>query len=382
MIYLDNAATTIEKAPGVTEAVIHAITAMGNAARGVHGPSLSAARMVYHARETAAGLFGADAPEHVVFTHNATDALNIAISGLIPDNSDVITTQMEHNSVLRPLYRLEDQGRIRLFTAPADSQARLDMKALEDLITPDTSAIVCTHASNLTGNVNDAAAIGRLARKHGLLFILDASQTAGSLPVHMGQMNIDALCFSGHKGLMGPQGTGCLCLRDGVLPLPRNLGGSGIHSYDRSMPESLPERLEAGTLNTHGIAGLKAAMEFIMKTGIDTIMEREKALTMLFYDQVSSIPGVKVYGDPSGTLHTPVIALNIWDLDSAEVADVLSVEYDIAVRPGAHCAPLMHKALGTTDRGAVRFSFSWYTSEDDIMAAAAAVRSIAEEYAE
>lgn len=378
MIYLDNAATTLQKPRCVIDAVVQAMTTMGNAARGAHSSSLSASRMVYETRCKVAKLFGCRLPENVVFTCNSTEALNIALNGIFSPGDHVITTDLEHNSVLRPLYRLEKQGTLQLSFVPADRQGRPDYAAFEGLIRSNTRAIVCTHASNLTGNMINLVKVGGIARKHGLLFVVDASQTAGAVPIDMETMNIDILCFTGHKGLMAPQGTGGLCIREGVEIRPFKVGGSGIHSYDREQPKPYPTRLEAGTLNSHGIAGLWAALDFLEKTGVYTVREKETALMRRFYEGVAQIDGVTVYGDFSGE-RTAVVTLNIRDYDSGAVSDALYEQYAIATRAGAHCAPRMHQALGTTDRGAVRFSFSWFNTEEEVDRAVEAVKELTEE---
>lgn len=377
MIYLDNAATTLHKPPQVMDAVVRAMTAMGNAARGAHGGALEAARTVYNTRVKLARLFGCPRPDHVIFTANSTEALNIAISGLIRPGDHVITTDCEHNSVLRPLYRLEEGG-AALDVVPADQLGRVAYEDLEALLRPDTRAVVCTHASNLTGNVLDIARIGEMARRRGALLIVDASQTAGALPIDMEAMGIDVLCFTGHKGLMGPQGTGGLCVRPGVEIEPWKVGGSGVHSYDRRQPREYPTRLEAGTLNGHGIAGLSAALDFLQEVGLEAIEAKERALMDRFYQAVSAMDGVTVYGDFSQARRSAIVALNIRDYDSAAVSDELSETYGIATRPGAHCAPRMHQALGTTDRGAVRFSFSWFNTQEEVDEAIRAVGQLAE----
>lgn len=377
MIYLDNAATTLHKPPQAMDAVVRAMTAMGNAARGAHGGALEAARTVYNTRVKLARLFGCPRPDHVIFTANSTEALNIAISGLIRPGDHVITTDCEHNSVLRPLYRLEEGG-AALDVVPADRLGRVAYEDLEALLRPDTRAVVCTHASNLTGNVLDIARIGEMARRRGALLIVDASQTAGALPIDMETMGIDVLCFTGHKGLMGPQGTGGLCVRPGVEIEPWKVGGSGVHSYDRRQPREYPTRLEAGTLNGHGIAGLSAALDFLQEVGLEAIEAKERALMDRFYQAVSAMDGVTVYGDFSQARRSAIVSLNIRDYDSAAVSDELSETYGIATRPGAHCAPRMHQALGTTDRGAVRFSFSWFNTQDEVDEAIRAVGQLAE----
>ncbi len=378
MIYLDNAATTLHKPPQVMEAVLHAMITMGNAARGAHGGALEASRTVFGTREKLARLFSCRRADHVVFTANSTEALNIAINGTIHRGDHVISTDCEHNSVLRPLYRLEEERDVELDFVPADRQGRVDYSDFERLMRPNTRAVVCTHCSNLTGNIMDLERISDIAHRHGALLLVDASQTAGTVPIHMEALGVDVLCFTGHKGLMGPQGTGGLCIRPGVEIAPWKVGGSGVHSYDRHHPMEYPTRLEAGTLNSHGIAGLSAALDVILERGVEDIQRAEHALMQRFYEGVRDIPGITVYGDFSVPERCAIVALNIRDYDSSAVSDELTVTYGIATRPGAHCAPRMHKALGTTEQGAVRFSFSFYNTEQEVDAAIAAVRAIAE----
>lgn len=377
MIYLDNAATTLHKPKSVVEAVVNAMQSMGNSARGTHQSSLGASRVIYHTREQLARLFHCPRADHVVFTSNATEALNTAICGILEAGDHVITTDLEHNSVLRPLYRMERERGIKLDFVQADEKGCLDYTQFLKLICPDTRAIICTHASNLTGNLVDIGRIGRLARENGLLFIVDASQTAGIHEIDMQKQNIDVLCFTGHKGLMGPQGTGGLCV-NGEIPIrPWKVGGTGVQTYLKEQPGKLPVALEAGTLNAHGIAGLSAALDFIEETGIDVIRAREEALMRRFYKGISGIPAVKLYGDFSGE-RAAIVAMNLADYDSGEVSDELMQEYEIATRPGGHCAPRMHEALGTVEQGAVRFSFSWFNTEEEIDRAVEAVKELCE----
>ena len=378
MIYLDNAATTRTKPPAVARAVLEALSSYGNCGRGGHQGALSAARTIYETREKIAALLGCPRADHVCFTQNSTQALNIAVCGLLRPGDHVISTDLEHNSVLRPLYRLRDAGAAVDFV-PADSRGRLDCGGFERLLRPETKAIVCTHASNLTGDAVDIARVGRFAREHGLLFILDASQTAGVLPIDLAAMGIDVVCFTGHKSLMGPQGTGGLCLREGLEIRPFTVGGTGVQSYSEAQPGDYPTRLEAGTLNGHGLAGLSAALDFLSETGIARIHAHEDALARRFYKAVRDLPGVTVYGDFSAPVRAPVVTLNIGDLDSAEVSDELAERFGIATRPGAHCAPRLHRALGTEEQGAVRFSWSYFNTEEETAAAAEAVRVLARE---
>lgn len=376
MIYLDNAATTRPKPPGVAEAVTAAMMSWGNCGRGAHEEALASARAVFSVREKVAKLLGCKRADHVAFTPNSTQALNIAISGLLGPEDHILSTDLEHNSVLRPLYRLRQQG-AEVDFVPADPNGRLDYDAFEKLLRPNTKAVVCTHASNLTGDMIDIGWVGEFCHQHGLLFILDASQTAGVFPIDMEQQHIDVVCFTGHKSLLGPQGTGGLCVREGLDIRPFAVGGTGVQSYLETQPTEYPTRLEAGTLNSHGLAGLNASLEFLMETGIDTIRAHEMALARRFYEAVREVPGVRVYGDFHKPERAPVVALNIGDYESGEVADELAERFGIATRPGAHCAPRMHRALGTTEQGAVRFSWSYFNTEEETDAAAEAVRTLA-----
>ena len=378
LIYLDNAATTLHKPPQVAEAVKNAILTVGNAARGAHGASMQASRTVFETRQKLARLLGCPQADHVVFTANSTMALNIAINGILSPEDHAISTDLEHNSVLRPLYALQEQG-MGLDFVRADRQGNIRYENFAPLFRPNTKAVVCTHASNLTGNMLDVARIAAIAHEHGALLIVDASQTAGTVPIDMTALGVDVLCFTGHKGLMGPQGTGGLCIRPGVEIRPLLRGGSGVHSFDHHQPEAYPTRLEAGTLNSHGIAGLDAAADYLLEVGVEAIHQKEQTLMRRFYDGVRYIDDVTVYGDLSPSQRAAIVALNIRDYDSAEIADVLSSDYSIATRPGAHCAPRMHEALGTVQQGAVRFSFSVFNTEEEIDAAIAAVAELARE---
>ena len=377
LIYLDNAATTLHKPPQVAEAVKQAILTAGNAARGAHGASMQASRTVFETRQKLARLLGCPQADHVVFTANSTMALNIAITGILSPGDHAISTDLEHNSVLRPLYALHEQG-MALSFVPADKQGRVRYEDFASLFRPNTKAVICTHASNLTGNMLDLACIAAMAHEHGALLVVDAYQTAGAVPIDMTAMGVDVLCFTGHKGLMGPQGTGGLCIRPGVEIRPLLRGGSGVHSFDRQQPAAYPTRLEAGTLNSHGIAGLDAAVDYLLSEGVAAIEKREQALMRRFYENVCDIDGVQVYGDFAAPQRAAIVALNIRDYDSAEIADVLFADYGIATRPGAHCAPRMHQALGTVQQGAVRFSFSVFNTEDEVDAAIQAVRELAQ----
>lgn len=376
MIYLDNAATTLQKPPQVSEAVAEALCSLGNAGRGVHEATLGASRVIFDTRKRLAEFFHAESPKQIVFTMNSTESLNIAIKGILKSGDHVVTTELEHNSVLRPLYEMEKKG-VELTFIRSDQKGRIVPQDFEREIRDNTRAIICTHGSNLTGNLVDIGKIGGIARKYGALFCVDASQTAGVFPIDVQAMHIDILCFTGHKSLLGPQGTGGMYVREGVDVRPLLSGGSGVQTYSREHPAQMPTALEAGTLNGHGIAGLNAAVSYIQETGMDVIRNREQALMRRFYDGVKEIPGVKIYGDFTTDCRCPIVALNLGDYDSSEVSDELFMSYGIATRPGAHCAPLMHQALGTVEQGAVRFSFSHYNTEEEIDAAVAALRELA-----
>ena len=377
MIYLDSSATSFLKPPQVAEAVFRSFNTIGNAGRGAHAPTLNASRLIYDTREKLAALFGTPDPSRIAFTCNATEALNIAIHGAIHPGEHVITTACEHNSVLRPLYLKEKEG-TELTIIPADKKGRIRYDLLESSVKSNTSAIVLTHASTVSGNVTDLAFVSNFAKKHGLLLIVDASQTAGSLPINVVKMGIDILCFTGHKGLFGPQGTGGLYVREGLTLSPLKSGGSGIHSFDRQHPTDMPTALEAGTLNGHGIAGLNAGLDYILSTGVKNIHAKEISLARRFVNGISDISDLKLYGDIDAPLRTPIISLNIGNMSSASVSDILWEDYEICVRAGAHCAPLMHKTFGTEKQGAVRFSFSCFNTGAEIDTAIRAMHEIAE----
>ena len=378
MIYLDNAATTLQKPQAVYDAVLDAMKTLGNSGRGFSGAALGASRMIYEARQTLCDFFGGSDPSRLVFTSNATEALNMAIQGMFLQGDHVITTQLEHNSVLRPLYAMQKKG-VELTIAASGQNGTADFDAIEAAIRENTKAIVCTHASNLTGNLTDMQRMGELARRHGLFLIVDASQTAGVIPIDVKQMHIDVLCFTGHKSLLGPQGTGGLYVRTGLQLRPLKSGGSGVQTYSKKHPQQMPTALEAGTLNGHGIAGLDAALDYLKQTGMDEIREKEQTLMWQFYEGIRDISGVKIYGDFSQKNRCPIVSFNIGDYDSAEVSDELYEGWEISTRPGGHCAPLMHEALGTVEQGAVRFSFSHYNTEQEVGTAIEAVRELAEE---
>lgn len=377
MIYLNCAATSLVRPPRVAQAVSQALTSLGSSSRGASTRDLMAARGAYGCRVEIAALLGSSHPDRVVFTANATQALNTAIFGLVRPGDRVVATVMEHNSVLRPLYALERLRGIELEIVGLDRDGLLDYEQLQHAVA-GARLVCCTHASNLTGDVVDVERVARIAHGAGALLLVDASQTAGAYPVDMEAMGADVLCFTGHKALMGPTGTGGLIADPRVDIEPLLYGGTGVFSDEKGQPVAWPEHLEAGTLNGHGLAGLTQGASFIRAQGVDTIHKRLAGLRSHFVEGLSRIPGITVYGSRACD-HVATIALNLEGCESSALADALAWRYDIATRAGLHCAPLMHRALGTQGAGSVRFSFGYYTTQDEVDAALAALAELAAE---
>ena len=373
-IYFDNAATTYPKPDRVAEAVCSYIKNNGmNVGRGAYTSAFRAAEAVYETRELLCALFGFTKPSNVVFTANVTEALNIVIKGFLKKGDHVLVSSLEHNSVMRPLIQTgADFDRI-----PCDSFGRMLFD--EGMIKENTKAVIITHASNMCGTINPAAKIGGICRKKGVKFILDCAQTGGAVPVSMSAMNIDALCFTGHKGLYGPQGTGGFILTDEMASLiePLISGGTGSMSNLETIPDFMPDRFEAGTLNLPGIYGLKEGLKFIEETGIEKIREHEMSLTAMFIDGIKSVGGYNIVGTENIDERTAVVSLGAqWDI--AETAFTLDRDYSIMTRVGMHCAPSAHKSLGTYPEGTLRFSFGWYNNEKEIKYALKALKEIKE----
>ena len=378
MIYLDNAATTMHKPQTVIDAVTQAMCSLGNAGRGATSGALDAARTIHACRAKLARLFGCPRADHVCFTPNSTAALNAAINGVVRPSDRVVTTVLEHNSVLRPLNRLSAEQDVTVEHAGCDANGALDYDELERLVTPGTRAVVVTHASNVTGNAVDIARVAAMAHAAGALVIVDASQSAGTAHIDMHAMGLDVVCFTGHKGLMGPQGTGGLAVAEGIDVAPWAMGGTGVHSFDPLQPLEWPTRLEAGTLNGHGIAGLSAGLDFIeAQGGVEAIAAHERSLAERFLAGVREIPGIALYGAFDQPVRSAIVSLNVGDIDSAEISDALMQGWGIATRPGAHCAPLMHRALGTERQGIVRFSFGYFNTDEEVDTAIDALRDLA-----
>lgn len=378
MVYLDSAATTLLKPPQVAQAVMHAMETLGGAGRSGHRGARAANEVVFAARRAISDLMGGPGPARVCFFSNATQALNVAIGGVLQPGMHVVTTQASHNSVLRPLFRARNVMGVKLDIVGVLPDGTVDMAQFEKAVSPTADLVVLTHASNLTGDIYDVATMARIAHDHGALVLLDAAQTAGSMPLDMAALGADMLAFTGHKALFGPQGTGGLVLAAGVEPDPVFVGGTGVQSFLEGMPEELPERLEAGTLNAHGIAGLLAGVRYVAEKGADHLHALTRDLAQRLEEGVRTIPGVTVLGRSPSLDNCGTVALNVGQAPSSLVADALDREFGVCTRAGAHCAPLMHRALGTDRQGAVRMSLCSLNTAHDVDEAVDALSQVAQ----
>lgn len=375
-IYLNNAATGFPKPPEV----VRAVTACLGSAPLHHarvGYDSAAADVLSGCRARLASLFGASDPERIVFSSGATESLNLAIFGFELAGRHVVTTVVEHNSVLRPLQTLERDGRISLSLAECDDAGEVAPEAVERLLRGDTGMIVVNHCSNVTGAVNDVAAMGRIARERGILFVVDAAQSAGVIPIDVDAMNIDFLAFAGHKSLHGLPGIGGAYLREGPRPCPLKVGGTGIRSDFPFQPEEMPLHYEAGTQNTPGIVSLDAGVRFIESRGIDQIRHHKERCCRRFREALQDVPGVRFHPGAARRFPATVLSFNIAGMDPADAGYILENSFGILVRCGLHCAPLIHRHLGTFPQGSIRISPSHATTDEEIDACAAAVREIA-----
>ena len=366
MIYLDNAATTFPKPEAVYNAMMDCMkNYCANPGRAGHKLAMKAAREIYDARENIAKLLNVDNPMDIVFTNNATDSLNLAIKGVVNEGDHIITTSMEHNSVIRPIKALEKIG-VENTIVQCDEQGFLNIDDLEKAIKSNTKLIVTTHASNVCGTLIDIKSISEIARNHNILYLIDASQTLGVYNIDLKGIKADMLAAPGHKGLLGPQGTGILYIREGLSLDILKEGGTGSRSEDLFQPDLVPDKYESGTHNTPGIVGLNEGVKFIFKEGIDKIKEHEEELCKYMLERLEEIPNIKIYGLKDAKKRASVISINIGNMDSGEITFLLDSEYDIATRSGIHCAPLAHKTLGTLEQGAVRFSIGYFNTKEEI----------------
>jgi cysteine desulfurase/selenocysteine lyase len=385
VIYFDNAATSWPKPPGVAEAMVHFLNEVGaNPGRSGHRLSLEAGRIVYAAREALAELFSAPDPLRVVLGANVTEALNLAIQGYLRPGDHVVTSSMEHNSVMRPLRaltRCEDGGSIDLTVVPCSPQGFLDLEDLEAALRPETAMIILNHGSNVCGSLLPVREAGVIARQHGCLLLVDAAQTAGAYPIDVQADQIDLLAFTGHKALGGPMGTGGLVIGERVdltRLTPLKQGGTGSRSEREVQPDFLPDMCESGTPNAVGLAGLAAGVRWVMQHGVDTIRRHEVALTQRLLTGLQSIPGVTVYGGLDAERQTATVSFNVAGLEPSEVGLRLDDDYDLMCRVGLHCAPAAHKTLGTFPGGTVRFGLSVFNTVEEVDIALQAAREIAD----
>jgi cysteine desulfurase / selenocysteine lyase len=381
IIYFDNAATSWPKPPETIAAMQNYMQNIGGSpGRSGHRLSIEAARIVFDTREKLAQLFNVSDPLRIVLTRNATEGLNIAIFGFLKPGDHVITSGMEHNSVMRPLRAMESKG-VGITVVPCAIDGLIDPGDIVKAIKNNTKAIFITNASNVTGTVMPVSDIGRIAREHGIILCIDAAQTAGCYPIDVEEMNIDLLAFTGHKALCGPSGIGGLYIREGLEKRiePICVGGTGSRSEVEEQPDFMPDRFEAGTPNTVGIAGLQAGVDFVLSKNIAQIKEREETLVKMFIEGVSNLPGIILYGQKSVDRRTPVVSFNISGMDPAAVALEMDERFGIMSRAGLHCAPSAHKTIGTYPTGTVRFSFSYFNTEEQIISSIEALKKISEE---
>jgi cysteine desulfurase family protein len=378
LIYLDNAATSFPKPRQVLEAMVRSYAECGvSPGRGSYDLALQAADLVEQARQKLARFLGAPDPQRVVFAGNATDALNLAFNGLLRPGDHVVATCLEHNSVLRPLHHLRERGWITYDLVPFNGHGRVDPDAVARTLRADTRLVALTHASNVLGTVQPVGEIGRLCAARGVPVLVDASQSAGTVPVDLAGWQVSAVAFTGHKALFGPTGIGGLAVAPGLEIQPSRFGGSGVDSRNPEHTPTFPHRLEAGTLNLMGILGLSAGLDFILEQGLEAIRRREAALLARLRDGLAELPRVRTYCADDLSDHVPVLTVNVEGLHPEDAGAILDADYGIAVRVGLHCAPLVHRQLGTLHQGAVRFSPGWFNTEDDIDRAVAAMAAIA-----
>lgn len=366
-VYLDNSATSFPKPPVVINAMAACLRDYsGSPGRSAHQYSVRASRVLFETRELIAKFFNAPSSERVIFTLNATHALNIAIHGMLKQGDHVIISSMEHNSVVRPLRQLEQQGKISVTVVQCNNNGVFDLELFQQSFTAQTKLVITQHGSNVTGTVFPVKEIGKICRKHSVPYLVDAAQTAGCMPINLVTDNIDLLVFTGHKHLLGPTGTGGLIVNTTVDPLPLLTGGTGSASESEIHPLFYPDRLESGTPNTVGIAGLGAGIKYILDLGMDEMMQQQRILTNHLINRLSSIMGAETYGQCAIEAHLPVVSMNLKGWSPSDLALQLDRDYGIMTRPGLHCAPLAHKTLGAFPEGTLRFSIGPFNTMEEI----------------
>jgi len=368
-LYFDNAATSFPKPPEVHEAVLNYMVNIGtNPGRGAYSAALNADRLVYNTREALANFFNFSKPENVIFTLNITHALNILIKGLIKSNWHVITTTMEHNSVLRPLHTLKNLINFDLDILPCSTDGLLDIDTFIDHLRPTTRLVILSHASNVVGTIQNIISIGKICKQKGVYLIIDGAQSCGSIPVDFKALNCDALCFTGHKGLLGPQGIGGFLIGDKLNEETSTFyeGGTGSTSFSLEQPDFLPDKFECGTLNSPGIAGLLAGINYINSIGLLAISQKEEYLSNYFINNLLNIKNILLLGKTENRNKTAVISIKHSIIDTAEFSFLLNSNYNIMTRSGLHCAPLAHKTIGTFPNGTIRFSFGPFHTKGDL----------------
>ena len=377
-IYFDNSSTAFPKAPGVPEAMADMLKNGGyNINRGGYSGAYALENVVFDTRELLCDLFGFQKPANVIFTPSVTYSLNYVIKGFLHSGDHVITTSMEHNAMIRPLVQMQELG-VTVDMAQCEADGSLDPQRVEELIRPNTKAVMMLHGSNVCGILLPIREVGEICRRRGLKFVVDTAQTAGVFPIDMAEAHIDALCFTGHKGLRGPQGIGGFLVTDELASqmTPLIAGGTGSFSDLLEMPPCLPDRFEAGTMDLPGIVGLHAALSYLQKESMDDIRARELSLAQRFYEGVSQMEGLRVVGSDQFRDRAPIVSVQFTERDNGEMSFLLESRYGIMTRCGLHCAPLAHKTLGTFPDGTVRFSFSQFNREDEVDLCLGAIREI------
>ncbi|WP_390492334.1 aminotransferase class V-fold PLP-dependent enzyme [Fusobacterium ulcerans] len=376
--YFDNSATSFPKPESVYKCVEKAVRLYGaNPGRGGHRMAVEASQAIYETREKVASLFNIKNPLQIAFTYNSTYALNFAVKGAVPKDSHIITTSLEHNSVLRPVFYEKDENNAHVSIIEPSEDGNIHSEDIIAAMKPETKAVVLTHMSNVTGAIIDLLPITTEARKRNILTIVDVSQSAGFLDIDVEKMKIDILCFTGHKSLFGIQGTGGIYIREGIPFSPIIEGGTGSFSKMKRQPHSMPEALEAGTLNTPGIVSLGAGIDFINSIGLENIRKHEYSLTEKFIEGIKNIEEIIIYGPEK---RGPVVTLNIKGVDSGDLAAYLDEEYGILTRAGIHCAPLAHESMHSGENGGVRFSFGYFNTEEDITYAINTLKNIVSDF--